>query len=187
MKYSSLASVYDAFTDGFDYKKYLPKNSEIKTDSDFLALASKYKKAGGEPADIEKELAAFINGGLSAKKTNDAKNAQKAPSYVILPLILIRIVIIIQGALRDGVTTWMPSYISETYKLGSAVSILTGVVLPIFSILCFELTSFIYRKITCWLPRSPEPAASHSPHREPCRPPLRSRREKQGSPDNACR
>ena len=68
---------YDSKVCFFDYKKYLPENSEIKTDSDFLALASKYKKAGGEPADIEKELAAFINGGLSAKKTNDAKNAQK--------------------------------------------------------------------------------------------------------------
>ena len=49
--------------------------------------------------------------------------------------------------LRDGVTTWMPSYISETFNLSSAVSILTGVILPIFSILCFQIASRLYRKI----------------------------------------
>ena len=52
--------------------------------------------------------------------------------------------IVLQGALRDGVTTWMPTYISETYDLGSAVSILTGVALPLFSILCFKVTEYIY-------------------------------------------
>ena len=55
--------------------------------------------------------------------------------------------IVLQGLLRDGVTTWMPSYVSETYDLGSSVSILTGVVLPVFGVLCFELASFIYRRL----------------------------------------
>lgn len=61
------------------------------------------------------------------------------------PMIAIMIVIILQGMLRDGVTTWMPSYISETYALTNEVSILTGVVLPIFSIICFQITAFIHR------------------------------------------
>ncbi|MBQ8911251.1 MAG: MFS transporter [Clostridia bacterium] len=64
--------------------------------------------------------------------------------FVLMAGVMLSIVL--QGLLRDGVTTWMPSYISETYELGSSVSILTGVVLPIFGILCFELASFIYRK-----------------------------------------
>ena len=50
--------------------------------------------------------------------------------------------------LRDGVTTWMPTYIDETYKLGSAMSILSGVILPIFSISCFILVSALYKKVT---------------------------------------
>ena len=57
--------------------------------------------------------------------------------------------IILQGALRDGVTTWMPSYISETYHLGSGISILTGVALPLFSIVCFRVTEYIYEKKLC--------------------------------------
>ena len=54
--------------------------------------------------------------------------------------------IALQGMLRDGVTTWMPSYISETFHLSSKISILTGVVLPVFSIVTFQVTSLIYRE-----------------------------------------
>lgn len=55
--------------------------------------------------------------------------------------------IVLQGMLRDGVTTWMPSYIAETYQLSSAVSILTGVILPVFSIFSVQLASRLYRKV----------------------------------------
>ena len=61
-------------------------------------------------------------------------------------VIIIMIAIVLQGMLRDGVTTWMPSLIGETYHLGSSIAILTSVVLPIFSILSFSLTSKIYTK-----------------------------------------
>lgn len=63
---------------------------------------------------------------------------------MVLVLIIAAIGIILQGVLRDGITTWMPTYISDTYNLGSRVAILTGVVLPIFSIICHQLASIIY-------------------------------------------
>ena len=50
------------------------------------------------------------------------------------------------GILRDGVTTWMPSYIAETYHLGNRVSILTGVVLPVFSMISVYGAGQIYRR-----------------------------------------
>lgn len=55
--------------------------------------------------------------------------------------------IILQGALRDGVTTWMPSYIAETYNISSIISILTGVILPIFGLLCIQTATALYRKV----------------------------------------
>ncbi|MBQ7794053.1 MAG: MFS transporter [Clostridia bacterium] len=71
----------------------------------------------------------------------------KSMNVLFTPLMIcVMIAIILQGMLRDGVTTWMPSYISETYNLSNIISILTGVVLPIFSILCFQITSRLYRK-----------------------------------------
>lgn len=83
------------------------------------------------------------------EKTTGGKGLLFAPV-----MIAIMVAIVAMGMLRDGVTTWMPSYIAETYHLSSEISILTGVVLPIFSIGCFQLVAWLYRKkftnpITC--------------------------------------
>lgn len=86
----------------------------------------------------------------SAEKTDKAETASSAStlSLVFTPvMIFIMIAIALQGILRDGVTTWMPSYISETYNLGSEISILTGVILPLFSIACFQIGTYLYRKV----------------------------------------
>ena len=59
-------------------------------------------------------------------------------------MLLLMITIILQGMLRDGVTTWMPTYIDDTFHLGSGLSILTGVFMPIFGILCTVGSSYLY-------------------------------------------
>lgn len=80
-------------------------------------------------------------------KKPDSDRSSKEGLKEILPLIAaIMLAIILQGALRDGVTTWMPSYISETYGLSSEISILTGVMLPIFSIVCTRIALALYEK-----------------------------------------
>lgn len=80
-----------------------------------------------------------------AKKVDTRQ--ESAGKILRTPLVLsVMLVIVGQGMLRDGITTWMPSYISETYHLGSAISILTGVLLPIFSIICVQLATMLYQK-----------------------------------------
>ena len=82
----------------------------------------------------------------------DVKTEPKTPKAetkkeqgLFTPLFLcVMVVIMLQGMLRDGVTTWMPSYIAETYDLSNKVSILTGGILPVFSILCFQLATKMY-------------------------------------------
>lgn len=61
-------------------------------------------------------------------------------------LILICISIIAQGALRDGITTWMPTCLTEVFDMEAAISILISVVLPICSIFSFQLSAVIQRK-----------------------------------------
>lgn len=79
------------------------------------------------------------------KEITKSKSNVSLAKTVFAPLMLaVMLGIIIQGMLRDGVTTWMPSYISDTYNLGSSISILTGVCLPIFSMLCFQLSEKLY-------------------------------------------
>lgn len=85
---------------------------------------------------------------IDMDKTGTRKDVPEKSGRIITPMLLgIMAAIVLQGALRDGVTTWMPSYISETYNLSSVISILTGVVLPIFSIISFQITSHLYRKV----------------------------------------
>lgn len=80
-------------------------------------------------------------------KTATVKTGGANWKIMLSPLMLgIMLAIVLQGMLRDGVTTWMPTYISETYNLSSVISILTSVVLPIFSIICCEATAKLYRK-----------------------------------------
>lgn len=75
------------------------------------------------------------------------KIPRKKISRLFSPVVIAAMAaIILQGALRDGVTTWMPSYVSETYSLGSAAAILTGVFLPLFSMVCFRAAGTVYEK-----------------------------------------
>lgn len=86
---------------------------------------------------------------------SNVKHAKINTKGLFTPLMLsIMAAIILQGMLRDGVTTWMPSYISEVYDISNLISILTGVILPIFSILCVRAVTKLYVKsitnpITC--------------------------------------
>jgi OPA family glycerol-3-phosphate transporter-like MFS transporter len=79
----------------------------------------------------------------------------KRSTSIFSPVMLgIMAAIVFQGMLRDGITTWMPSYISETYQLSNVVSILTGIVMPVFSILCLRVAKTLYVKrftnpVTC--------------------------------------
>ncbi len=85
---------------------------------------------------------------ITQEKVKTKKTSQKSAIKVLLSpvVIAIMVAIILQGMLRDGVATWMPTYIADIYHLGSAVSILTGVVLPLFSILCTQTASVLYLK-----------------------------------------
>jgi OPA family glycerol-3-phosphate transporter-like MFS transporter len=70
----------------------------------------------------------------------------KIPKEAILPLIFIALGIILQGMLRDGITSWMPTYLAEVFKLDNTLSILITVSLAIFSIICFSVSGTIYKK-----------------------------------------
>ena len=64
-----------------------------------------------------------------------------------LLFVFIMIAIVLQGALRDGVTTWTPTYIDDMFNLGSALAILTSVVLPVFSMVCHGVGGWLYYKV----------------------------------------
>lgn len=65
---------------------------------------------------------------------------------LISPLILaLMAAILLQGMLRDGITTWMPAYVAEVYHLDNYLSVLINVILPVFGIVCLEVSTRLYR------------------------------------------
>lgn len=101
---------------------------------------------------LEGRFGRGVDEGKRAEAREDKSSSAEGRSSfgkqgTVLLLAAIMLAIVMQGTLRDGITTWMPSYVSETYGLDSSSSILSGVLLPIFSIICLELTSILNRRI----------------------------------------
>ncbi len=79
-------------------------------------------------------------------KAQDAESTGSILKIFSPLLCFILLAIALQGALRDGVTNWTPTYITKTFGVNAEFAILSTVILPIFSILCFQLSSQIYRR-----------------------------------------
>ena len=95
---------------------------------------------------IEKETGIYYP--VSGKDKKEKATKKKLTASMCLPLLVFTMLaIFFQGSLRDGVTTWVPTYISEVFKLGSEASILSGVIVPIFSLASIQLASIIYNKM----------------------------------------
>ena len=62
-------------------------------------------------------------------------------------VILIWFVIVLQGALRDGVDSWMPTYLSENFGVATWVAIMTGVLLPLATLVFYRIATLISEKI----------------------------------------
>jgi OPA family glycerol-3-phosphate transporter-like MFS transporter len=56
---------------------------------------------------------------------------------------------IVNGALRDGIMLWLPSYLNSSYGLGSALSVFISVIVPA----CQILGAFIARALVKSIPR----------------------------------
>jgi len=77
---------------------------------------------------------------------SDIKKDTKFNPFTMSPIIIIMIAIVLQGMLRDGVESWMPSYIYEGYGIETSDAILSSVALPILTMVCVKVTSMIYNR-----------------------------------------
>ena len=70
----------------------------------------------------------------------------KFPKEAVFPIVFIVLAIIFQGMLRDGITSWMPTYLSEVFGLGNSESILSTVVMAVFSMISFSIAGWLYKR-----------------------------------------
>jgi len=82
-------------------------------------------------------------------------NPQKRPlrgedGRSIFPTVMywILFAVVLQGALRDGASTWLPTNIEETFHLSGKLSILSGAILPLFSTISYRIALYMHKR---WL------------------------------------
>ena len=56
-------------------------------------------------------------------------------------------VVICHGLLRDGVTSWMPELLQDTYRLDSVAAIMSSAILPVFSTVCVVIAGMVFMKL----------------------------------------
>ncbi len=81
-----------------------------------------------------------------AIQLKEEKKAYKK-RLIAMGFIPIFISTFIAGFIRDGISTWLPTYINDVYNLGSFSSILTGAVIPFCCALFLEFLNVIGEKI----------------------------------------
>lgn len=83
-------------------------------------------------------------------KTLDSCQTEQREFHVtsafVTLMILVGGLLAIQGALRDGVTGWVPSYLSNTYHVGTFVAIFATTFLPFINLFGVYFANLIYRK-----------------------------------------
>lgn len=91
--------------------------------------------------------------GLAMPRLSLAASAQEGAqtgglSKALLPaLAAIMLAIVFQGVLRDGITSWTPTLLSDAFQAGASISILSSVVLPLFAIVCHKLTAILNQRL----------------------------------------
>ena len=74
------------------------------------------------------------------------QNTLSAKALLMSGFLLIALAIICQGALRDGITDWVPTFIINTFSLESGSAILKSVLIPVFSVISVKLVGIINGK-----------------------------------------
>lgn len=109
------------------------------------ASASKAASANAANPDNSEKLE-------KPEEIRDPQEGEKKKKVLFVTLITpsllaIMLCILTQGFIKDGITTWMPTYISEIFNIDSAASILTGVLLPVFAMICLKLSNILNKKL----------------------------------------
>jgi OPA family glycerol-3-phosphate transporter-like MFS transporter len=95
-----------------------------------------YPKLIQEKVEISQEI----------EQENKVKQSSKIGALWI-PIIVLALFAIVDNFVKDGLTTWVPMILKETYSLPDYVSILLTIVLPILAIFGTSVAVFINKKV----------------------------------------
>ncbi len=78
------------------------------------------------------------------KDVKDKKESTLSIKKLLMSgFLFIAVAIIAQGALRDGITDWVPTFIISTFEIESSSAILKSVMIPVFGVISIKLVGVI--------------------------------------------
>lgn len=86
----------------------------------------------------------IVTGTLEKKETSEQTTFLKL--MITSGLMIILIVVLIMGFLKDGIMTWVPQYISDTFGANSYFSIFLTAFLPLVNLVGLYITKYINNK-----------------------------------------
>lgn len=69
------------------------------------------------------------------------------PLLVSSGVLVILVAIAMQGFLKDGIQSWLPTFFTEVFQMETSAAILSNVVLPIFNIIVVWIATSLYQKV----------------------------------------
>ena len=91
--------------------------------------------------------------GVSFEKPEPASTANGKNEHSIFKIIALAglvpifFIIVLQGILREGIQTWLPSMVSAEFNMDESSSILSTAVLPLLSMVSVLLSNYIYIRL----------------------------------------
>lgn len=77
----------------------------------------------------------------------DKKESSLSPKKLLMSgFLFIAVAIIAQGALRDGISDWVPTFIINTFQMESSSAILKSVLIPVFGVISVKLVGIVNGK-----------------------------------------
>lgn len=81
------------------------------------------------------------------QKAETVKEKSKLGSYLVVSLCALAFFAVVDNLVKDGLTTWVPSILKETYRLPDFMSILLTLALPLFAVFGATLAVNLRKKI----------------------------------------
>lgn len=80
-------------------------------------------------------------------KNNDDNKYSVFKIIALAGLVPIFLIIVLQGVLRDGIQTWLPSMVNKEFNMDESSSILSTAVLPVLSMVSVLASNFLYIRL----------------------------------------
>lgn len=87
--------------------------------------------------------------GIRREVSQEKNESRSSFSGLVLTsgMMMIVLPVVVHGMLKDGVTSWVPTYISETFRVSASFSIMVTTLLPIVNLSGAYMARFIYKKM----------------------------------------